>query len=149
MKALSMHNWWNSGWMHINQLLKVCARFSCKQDIQWQNLINFVMTVIINTVHLAWLHRMIYNSRLFYMNVILIHFWIKAHSQPGLSVKTYLNCKEMTRKWSDGSKCPHFLCIVLKVMLHEMICNNGFKRNTALECWNNIATIRFNVATML
>ena len=24
-----------------------------------------------------------------------------------------------------------------------------FRRNTALQCWNNVATIRFNVATML
>ena len=83
------------------------------------------------------------------MYEILIHFGIKAHSQPGLSVQTHLTCEEMTRKWSDGSKCLHFLCIDLKVMLHEMICIDGFKRNTALECWNNIATIRFNVTTML
>ena len=92
---------------------------------------------------------MIYNYRLLYMYVILIHFGIKAHSQPGLSVKTHLTCKEMTRKWSDSGKCLHFLSIDLKVMLYEMICHDGFKRNTASEGWNNISTIRFNVATML
>ena len=37
----------------------------------------------------------------------------------------------------------------LKVMLHETIRNGDFKRNTALQPWNNVATIRFNVATML
>ena len=37
----------------------------------------------------------------------------------------------------------------LKVMLHETIRNGDFKRNTALQSWNNVATIRFNVATML
>ena len=37
----------------------------------------------------------------------------------------------------------------LKVMLHETIRNYDFERNTALQCWNNVATIRNNVATML
>ena len=37
----------------------------------------------------------------------------------------------------------------IKVMLHEAICNDYFKRNTALQCWNNVATIRCNVTTML
>ena len=36
-----------------------------------------------------------------------------------------------------------------KVMLHETIRNNDFQRNTALQCWNNVATIWSNVATML
>ena len=36
-----------------------------------------------------------------------------------------------------------------KVMLHETICNDDFLRNTALQCWNNVVTIRNNVATML
>ena len=34
-------------------------------------------------------------------------------------------------------------------MLHETIDNDDFERNTALKCWNNIVTIRNNVATML
>ena len=37
----------------------------------------------------------------------------------------------------------------IKVMLHETIRNDYFKRNTALRRWNNVATIRCNVATML
>ena len=32
----------------------------------------------------------------------------------------------------------------VKVMLYEMI-----RRNTALQCWNNVATIQNNIATML
>ena len=39
---------------------------------------------------------------------------------------------------------------VIKVMLHDAICNDqSFLRNKALQCWNNVATIRNNVATML
>ena len=34
-------------------------------------------------------------------------------------------------------------------MLHETIRNDDLKRNTALQCWNNVGTIRNNVATML
>ena len=44
------------------------------------------------------------------------------------------------------------LLICFKVMLHKTIRNGDLshlKRNTALECWNNVATIPFNVATML
>ena len=37
----------------------------------------------------------------------------------------------------------------LKVMLHGTIGNDDFERNTALQCWNNVVTIRNNVATML
>ena len=37
----------------------------------------------------------------------------------------------------------------LKVMLHETIHNDDFLRNIALQCWNNVVTIRNNVATML
>ena len=37
----------------------------------------------------------------------------------------------------------------LKVMLHQTIRNDDFKRNTALQCWNDVGTIRNNVATML
>ena len=36
-----------------------------------------------------------------------------------------------------------------KVMLHGIIRNDDFQRNTALQCWNNIVTIQKNVATML
>ena len=38
---------------------------------------------------------------------------------------------------------------VIKVMLHETICNDSFLPNTALQCWKNVATIRNNVATIL
>ena len=34
-------------------------------------------------------------------------------------------------------------------MLHETIRNDDFKRNTAMQCWNNLVTIRKNVAKML
>ena len=37
----------------------------------------------------------------------------------------------------------------LKVMLHGTIRNDDFWRNTALQCWNNVVTIRNNVAAML
>ena len=38
---------------------------------------------------------------------------------------------------------------LLKVMLHRTIGNDDFSCNTALQCWNNVVTIRNNVATML
>ena len=34
-------------------------------------------------------------------------------------------------------------------MLHETIRNDDFQRNTALQRWNNVVTIRNNVAAML
>ena len=34
-------------------------------------------------------------------------------------------------------------------MLHGTIRNDDILRNTALQCWNNIATIWINAATML
>ena len=34
-------------------------------------------------------------------------------------------------------------------MLHGTIRNDDFWRNTSLQCWNNVVTIRNNVATML
>ena len=37
----------------------------------------------------------------------------------------------------------------LKVMLHGTTKKDDFLRNTALQCWNNVGTIRNNVATML
>ena len=36
-----------------------------------------------------------------------------------------------------------------KVMSHGTIRNDDFQRNTALQCWSNVVTIRNNVATML
>ena len=39
--------------------------------------------------------------------------------------------------------------IPLKVILHGTIHNDKFWRNTAFQCWNNVVTIRNNVATML
>ena len=38
---------------------------------------------------------------------------------------------------------------LLTVMLHGTIRNDDFQRNKALQCWNNVVTIRNNVATML
>ena len=37
----------------------------------------------------------------------------------------------------------------LKVMLHGTIRNNDFLRNTAMQYWNIVATIRNNVTTMM
>ena len=37
----------------------------------------------------------------------------------------------------------------LKVILHGTILNDDFSRNTEMQCWNNVVTIRNNVATML
>ena len=34
-----------------------------------------------------------------------------------------------------------------ELMLHGTIGNDDFSRNTALQCWNNVVTIRNNVAT--
>ena len=34
-------------------------------------------------------------------------------------------------------------------MLHETIYNDDFQRNKGLQCCNNVATIRNNIATML
>ena len=38
---------------------------------------------------------------------------------------------------------------MVKVMLHGTIRNDDFQGNTTLQCWNNVVTIRNNVATML
>ena len=43
----------------------------------------------------------------------------------------------------------NFKLITVKAMLHETICNDDFQPCTAWQCWNNVATIRNNVATML
>ena len=37
----------------------------------------------------------------------------------------------------------------LKLMLHGTIRNHDFQGNTALQCWNNVVTIRNNIATIL
>ena len=37
----------------------------------------------------------------------------------------------------------------LKMILHGTISKDDLQRNTALQCWNNVVTIRNNVATML
>ena len=42
-----------------------------------------------------------------------------------------------------------FSQLSLKVVLHGTIRNDDFLRNTASQCWNNVATIWANVATML
>ena len=58
-------------------------------------------------------------------------------------------------KLHAGAKVSGFLlnlrrgCYLLKVMLHETIRNDDFERNTTRQCWNNVVTIRNNVATML
>ena len=40
-------------------------------------------------------------------------------------------------------------CYLLKVMLHETIRNDDFEHNITRQCWNSVATIRNNVATIL
>ena len=52
----------------------------------------------------------------------------------------YWYCKEKIGVGHSGD---------VRVMLHETIRNDDFERNTAYQCWNNVATIRNNVATML
>ena len=58
-------------------------------------------------------------------------------------------------KLHAGAKANGFLlnfrpgCYLLKVMLQETIRNDDFERNTTRQFWNNVATIRNNVATML
>ena len=42
------------------------------------------------------------------------------------------------------SSYPVWCVHSLKVMLHGTICNDDFQRNTALQCWNNVTTIRNN-----
>ena len=44
--------------------------------------------------------------------------------------------------------CLGFLKRLLKVTLHETIRYDDFWRNTALRSWNNVVTIRNNVATL-
>ena len=51
--------------------------------------------------------------------------------------------------WFPSASIVNTICCRLKVMLHETISNDDFQRNTALQCWNNVATIRNNVATIL
>ena len=41
------------------------------------------------------------------------------------------------------------LLLTVKVMLPSTIRNDDFHDNTALQCWNNVVTIRNNVATIL
>ena len=36
-----------------------------------------------------------------------------------------------------------------RLTLHGTIRNDNFLHNAALQCWNNVVTIRNNVATML
>ena len=50
-------------------------------------------------------------------------------------------------KWGLGLSAPKLLDI--KVMLHRTIRHDDFKRNKALQCWNNVVIIRNNVATIL
>ena len=49
-------------------------------------------------------------------------------------------------------KHPQVLAVnrmATKVMLNGTIRNDDFWRNTSLQCWSNVVTIRNNVATML
>ena len=71
-------------------------------------------------------------------------------------------CVSDTSRWSKYrlfrcyAKCGmHFifmrfvLVTKLNVMLHGTFLNDDFKRSTSLQCWNNVATIQNNVATVL
>ena len=44
---------------------------------------------------------------------------------------------------------PFFRILGFKVTLHGTIRNDDFKHNIALQYWNNVVTIRNNVATMM
>ena len=84
---------------------------------------------------------------------ILRKIWIQNPS----STDTDWNSVPGIRNPLRGIQNPRLSSITLhraesvrfKVMLHETIRNNDFQRNTALQCWNNVATIWSNVATML
>ena len=64
-------------------------------------------------------------------------------------------CWELLRQFARNSVPTSSLTSInsttpttLKVMLHGTIRNDDFYRNTELQCWNNVVTIRNNVATM-
>ena len=54
------------------------------------------------------------------------------------------NSVPTTSLTSTNSTTP----ITLKVILHGTIRNDDFYRNTELQCWNNVVTIRNNAATL-
>ena len=71
-------------------------------------------------------------------------------------------CVSDTSRWSKYrlfrcyAKCGMHLIFMrfalvtkLNVMLQVTIRNDDFKRSTSLQCWNNVATIQNNVATVL
>ena len=49
----------------------------------------------------------------------------------------------------DASAAHFFSFQGDRVMLHGTIRNDDFHENTALQCWNNVVTIRNNVPTLL
>ena len=56
-------------------------------------------------------------------------------------------CNE--KEHSITNQLCNFLGGGFKVTLHGTIRNDDFQRNPALQCWDNVVTIRNNVATML
>ena len=54
----------------------------------------------------------------------------------------FWSCRRRRRRRRRRRSC-------LKVMLHGTIRNDDFLRNTALQYWNNAATIRNSIATMM
>ena len=42
----------------------------------------------------------------------------------------------------SGRRRPENVSILSSLVLHETIRKGDFSRNTVLECWNNVATIR-------
>ena len=64
--------------------------------------------------------------------------WIRVDDRPDWRKKSPLSKTKTDTSGQD-----------LQVMLHETIRNDDFKRNTALQRWNNVGTIRNNVATIL
>ena len=69
-------------------------------------------------------------------------------TQKCFDVKAYLRVS-MATKAGIHMKLKTVKQYWFKVMLHETIRDGDVRRNTALQRWNNVATIRFNVATML
>ena len=81
-----------------------------------------------------------------------------------LEFNSRTNCQLLTNwtRWNKGSKVwssanslfkwrfrSRRRRCCLKVMLHGTIGNDDFQRSTALQCWNNVVTIRNNIGTML
>ena len=68
---------------------------------------------------------------------------------PKLASFLELILKTMVSAEKEKENCCLVFTSSVKVLLHETIRNDDFKRNTSLQCWNNVAIIQNNVATVL